>query len=126
MAGARYQAITCGVDMAEQSLSGRAVLIVQRGWFVSRALASAFEAEGARVLRANSVRSSRPLVEQPDLTCAVLDSESRELCRRLKSRGIPFIMYTGREDIDAECAGAPVIKKPAKAQEVVALVKRLL
>jgi hypothetical protein len=66
------------------------------------------------------------LVEQPDLACAVLDSQGRELCQMLKSNGAPFVMYTGREIIDAEWVGAPVIKKPAKAQEVVELVKRLL
>ena len=112
--------------MAEPFLKGRSILIVQRGWFVSRSLASAFEAEGARVLRARSPSIGLPFVEQPDLACAVLDSKSSELCRRLKSKSLPFVMYTGREDIDGECAGAPVIKKPAKAQEVVALVKSLL
>ena len=112
--------------MAEPSLKDRAILIVQRGWFVSRSLASAFEAEGARVLRPNWPRSGLSLVEQPDLACAVLDSQSRELCRMLKSKSIPFIMYTGSEVIDDACAGAPVIKKPAKAEKVVALVKRLL
>src|SRR4051794_31770864 len=105
------------------SLLGRAILIVQRGWLVSRSLASAFEAEGARVLRAGSPSAGVTLVEQPDLACAVLDSKSHELCRMLKTKGIPFIMYTGTEVIDGECAGAPVILKPAKAQEVVALVK---
>ena len=44
----------------------------------------------------------------------------------LKGKGIPFVMYTGREVIEGECAGAPVIKKPAVPQEVVALVTRLL
>jgi DNA-binding response OmpR family regulator len=112
--------------MAKPSLSDRAILIVQRQWVVTRSLASAFEAEGVRVLRANSADSGRSLVEQSDLACAVLDSESRELCRMLKSKGIPFVMYTGREVLDDECAGAPVIKKPATPREVVALVKRLL
>ena len=112
--------------MADQPLLDRTVLIVQRRWFVSRSLASAFEAEGARVLRANSPRSGLAFVEQPDLACAVLDRESGELCRTLKSKGIPFILYTGSEVIDDACAGAPVIRKPAKAQEVVALAKSLL
>ena len=44
----------------------------------------------------------------------------------LKSKSIPFVLYTGSEVIDDECAGAPVIKNPAASQEVVAVVKRLL
>jgi hypothetical protein len=44
----------------------------------------------------------------------------------LRSRGIPFLFYTGHDRIDGEFATAPVIRKPAPPADVVECVKRLL
>ena len=78
------------------SLQGRVVLVVQR-WIIASALASPFEANGARVLLAASSRSGLALADHPDLSAAVVDSGSRELCRHLFARGIPFLFYTGHD-----------------------------
>jgi hypothetical protein len=78
------------------SLDGRAVLILQRLWVVANALADAFEANGAQILLSTNSRSGMALADHPNLSAAILDSGSRELCRQLEARGIPFLFYTGR------------------------------
>jgi len=108
------------------SLDGRVVLIVQRLWVVANALASAFEANGAQVLLARNSRSGLALANHPNLSAAVLDSGSRELCRQLEARGIPFLFYTGRDRINDAFATAPIIRKPASPAEVVDGVEQLL
>jgi len=66
------------------------------------------------------------LADAPDLAAAVLDSDSLELCRKLQDRGVPYLMFTGREQVADECAKAPVVRKPARTEEVVAAIERLL
>jgi DNA-binding response OmpR family regulator len=66
------------------------------------------------------------LANDPDLAAAVLDSDSALLCRLLDEKHIPFVIHTGRVQLDDERAGATVVPKPASAEEVVASVERLL
>jgi hypothetical protein len=107
------------------SLHGRVVLIVQR-WIIASALATPFEANGARVLLAAGSRVGLALADHPDLSAGVVDTGSRELCRRLEARGIPFLFYTGRDRINDEFATAPIIRKPAPPGDVVEGVRQLL
>jgi DNA-binding response OmpR family regulator len=103
------------------SLDGRVVLIMQGSWRVARNLADAFEAKGAQLILAGDARFN--LAELPRLSAALLDSDCRDLCRRLKAARIPFLFYTARdqsEDI------APVIRKPAPVEDVLARVELLL
>ena len=108
------------------SLDGRVVLIVQRSWFIASILARAFEANGAKVLLATNSSSGLELVGNPLLSAAVLDRASRELCRLLEARGIPFLFYAARDRINDEFATAPIIRKPASPAEVVDGVEQLL
>jgi DNA-binding response OmpR family regulator len=65
---------------------------------------------------------------------AVLDAILRdgpclELARELKKRGIPFVMYSGREEAHRnapELAHAPWIAKPALHWDVVRAVRKLM
>jgi DNA-binding response OmpR family regulator len=108
------------------SLSGRLILIVQRTWIITRQLSVAFKAEGARVLSTHDAASGALSADAPDLAAAVLDSGSVEICRKLKDRGIPFVLYTARAHIEDDCEGAPVVQKPALVVEVVEEIRRLL
>ena len=105
---------------------GCVVLIVQRKWAIARDLSAAFEANDARVLLANNARAALALAEAPGLCAAVLDSESRPVCKRLAERSIPFIVYSGREHIDHECAEGSILRKPATSKAVVAAVMQQL
>lgn len=111
-------------DILPHSLHGRVILIAQRSWLISTALAMAFEVKGARVVLSKEAAS-----EAADLTnvsAAVLDSHSSELCKQLQTRGIPYLMYTAREKIRGDCAAALIIEKPASAAEIVAGVEQIL
>ena len=114
------------VASQDDLLRGRLVLVVQRRWLIARQLSTAFKAEGARVLLAQNAPAGELAAEAPDLAAAVLDSGSGPLCSVLRKRGVPFVMYTAREHLGAECAGAPVVRKPAKEEEVVRTIRRLL
>jgi DNA-binding response OmpR family regulator len=107
-------------------LRGRLILVVQRQWLIAQGLSDAFKAEGARVLLAHNATSGVLSADDPDLAAAVLDSESVQLCRKLRERGVPFVMYTGHEHVDDDGAAAPVVRKPASAEEVVGAIRRLL
>ena len=108
------------------SLHGKVILIVQRLWLIARSLATAFEANGARVLSANNTRSAVALADEPGLSAAVLDSESRAICKKLLQRDIPFVVYSGREHIDDECAQGLTVRKPESTEAIVTTVTRLL
>jgi len=76
-----------------------------------------------------SVRSAADglkFADDPDLAAAVLDSYSAQLCRLLDEKEVPYVIHSGRVQLDDECAGATVVPKPATAEEVVAAVERLL
>ena len=103
----------------DDPLHGRVILIVQRAWIIARTLADAFQVKGAQVVMTNT---QSDVVNDPRLSAAVLDGGSAKLCGELKAKGIPFVLYTARE----QTVGAPIIRKPAPATEVVARVEELL
>lgn len=105
---------------------GRSILIVQKQWVIARDLALAFETKGARVLSTHSPAASLELADDPDLAANVLDSHNPQLCRLLDEKQIPYVVYSGREQLDDEIRGRPLIRKPASAEEVVASVERSL
>jgi DNA-binding response OmpR family regulator len=100
---------------------GRSILIVQKQWHIASGLARAFETKGARALLARGA-AALELAHDPDLAAAVLDSDSAQLCRLLNEKQIPYVVYSAREQFDDEFARATLIRKPARAEDVVASV----
>jgi hypothetical protein len=121
-----YAAARLQAGSEELQFVGRSILIVQKQWAIARALAVAFEAKGARVLSARGATAGLELVDDPDLAAAVLDGDSDQLCGFLGEKKISYVVYSGREQFDNECADATLIRKPASVEEVVASVARLL
>ena len=107
-------------------LIGCLILIVQKQWAIANGLTLAFETKGARVLTARDAATGLALADDPDLAAAVLDGDSHELCCLLDKKQIAYVVHSGREQLDDECADAPLIRKPASVEEVVASVERLL
>ena len=105
---------------------GRSILIVQKQWLIAWGLALAFETKGARALLAGGAVAALELADDPDLAAAVLDSDSALLCRLLEDKKIPYVVHSGRVQLDDERAGATVVPKPAGPEKVVASVERLL
>jgi hypothetical protein len=46
--------------------------------------------------------------------------------QRLKERDIPFVIYSGFSKIEGVCAEAPLVKKPAPPDVLIATVEGLL
>jgi hypothetical protein len=59
-------------------------------WLIARTLADAFEAKGAEVIM--DKKADPDLANVPNLTAAVLDSQSLVLRRKLQAKGIPFVL----------------------------------
>ena len=97
---------------------GRTILIVQKQWQIARQLVRAFESKGARVLSVRGAAAALELADDPDLAAAVLDSDSAQLCSLLDEKKVPYVVHSGRVQLDDECARATVIPKPASAEEV--------
>ena len=114
------------VCQKNSSFVGRSILIVQKQWVIAREIVHAFETRGARVLSVRGAADALKLADDPDLAAAVLDSESAQLCRLLDEKKVPYVVHSGRVQLDDEWVGATVIPKPASAEEVVASVERLL
>ena len=117
---------TVSSRQSQDPFVGRSILIVQKQWGIARDLALAFEKKGARVLSARDAAVGLELANDPDLAAAVLDSDSAQLCRLLNEKQVPYVVHSGSEQLDDECADATFVPKPASPEEVVASVERLL
>ena len=63
-----------------------------------------FEKEGARVTMAQTLTDALLGVEDPALAAAILDhglgdGDSHKVCERMKERSIPFVTYSGYDDL---------------------------
>ena len=70
-------------------------------------------------------------VEDPALSAAILDhaltdGDTVEICERMKKRNIPFVTYSGYDDLVGVCREGVHLNKPASMSVLVATVKGLL
>ena len=112
-------------------LAGRSVLIVEDEPIIAMEITQAFQDAGAAVTTTNTLKHALVLVEHDGLAAAILDhalddGDSTRLCQRLKERGIPFVIYSGFDDVDGAGAHAPLITKPASLEALIAAVEGLL
>jgi DNA-binding response OmpR family regulator len=94
-------------------------------------ITQAVEGSGAALTTTNTLRHALILVEHDGLSGAILDhslgdGNSSLLCKRLKERGIPFMIYSGYPTIEGVCSGALHLNKPAAPGELVAAMESLL
>jgi DNA-binding response OmpR family regulator len=106
-------------------LGNATILIVQKSWLIANNLATAFERYGARTFCAPDAALALPFVHVPELSAAVLDSESQVLCEGLSQRHIPYVIYTGRSEVD-DCDHGPIIPKPLGLEKVISEVTALV
>ena len=90
-----------------------------------------FEAEGADVHIASGPKEALTLADALVISAAVVDfgssgHDNDGLCRTLRAYGIPFMYYTGYDDIEKGLLEAPVITKPAGAQVLIDALAQLL
>ena len=112
----------------EASLAGRLILIAEDQPLIALDITLAFEDEGAWVMRARTLQEALLGVESPDLSVAILDhalsdGDCSKVCARMKERNIPFITYSGYDDLGMSCREGVHVKKPASMSVLVATVK---
>jgi DNA-binding NtrC family response regulator len=111
-------------------LNGRSILIVEDEPLVALDIETALKDAGASVTIAQSARQALGAVEADGLSAAVLDhrlgdGDSDELRKRLKARGVPFLVYSGYPDIGGT-ADIVVVSKPAKTETLLLVLEKLL
>ena len=117
--------------MAKQKLDGRTILVVEDEPFIALDLAQTFEAAGAIVTMVRTLPQALAAVESDGLSAAILDhalgqDDSSQLCERLDERRIPYMLYSGLDQVDGACGEAPLLRKPAPPKTLISAVERLL
>jgi CheY-like chemotaxis protein len=114
-------------------LAGRLILIVEDEPLVALEVIKTLRAAGARVLSAGYLESGLYTTEHPDLSAAVIDlhlgdGSGTAICRRLRQRRVPFVIYTGypRMLISREWPDVPVISKPAQSEQIISALESVL
>jgi CheY-like chemotaxis protein len=113
------------------SLVGRSILVVEDEAMIALGLKELFEAEGANVHIAPSPDDALKLADDLVISAAVVDfgsstDDNDRLCRTLRAYGIPFMYYTGYDDVEEGRWGVPVVTKPASAHVLIATLAQLL
>jgi len=112
-------------------LTGRLILIAEDEPLIALDVKQTFEEEGAKVIVARTLDDALRGVEHPALSAAVLDyalgdGDSSGICERMKERKIPFIVYTGYDNLGGAFRHGVHLKKPASLSDLVATVRGLI
>ena len=117
--------------MERPTLQGRSILIVEDNPIIVMDVTLAFEHTGAELTTTNTLKHALLLVEHDGLSAAILDhalgdGDSSLLCKRLKERGIPFMMYSGYPKSEGAPQDAVHISKPATHDVLVTAMEGLI
>ena len=116
--------------MQRQVLEGHSILVVEGEPLTVTEISNAFEATGAALTITNTLSHALVLAEHDRLSAVILgravgDTDGSLLARRLKARGIPFMIYTESDTVEP-CEDALRISKPAADGALVAAIERLI
>ncbi|MGD9510819.1 MAG: response regulator [Geminicoccaceae bacterium] len=120
--------------MAGDALRGRKVLVVEDDALIAMLIEDVLTESGATVQgpiadEATALRAA----EDSECDLALLDvhlgrGSSAAVARRLGGRGVPVVFVTGygRHGLPEPFAGAPMLGKPFRDEELVRMVERVL
>lgn len=116
--------------MQHSTLFGCSILLFEDKAHLSRAARTALEGAGAQVFQASTAADARRVIEDVQLSAAVLDytrsiKESHPVSRRLTALNIPFVFCKeiGRNEAWPH---APVLSRPVDLDELIETLRRLL
>ena len=119
--------------MQPKPLAGRLVLVVEDELLISLDLQQTLREAGAKVVSAGYLDAALFMTEQAELSAAVVDlrlgkGDGVSVCQRLQRLGIPFIVHTAysAEDVRQRFPNAPVIRKPARPELIIAALMSVL
>jgi DNA-binding response OmpR family regulator len=109
----------------QRPLAGRSILLVEDEPLVALDVTQMLERAGARVICARTLADALEKADEPTLAAAVLDhglrdTDTSDVCEKLKQRGIPFVLYSGYSNIEGACSEGKLVQKPAHPQVLVA------
>lgn len=119
---------------AASDLSGKSILVVEDDYFLASDTVSAFRAAGAKIHGpCANVEAAYRQMDSGLPTAAVLDlnlgggGPRFEVARRLRNRGVPFILVTGYQPsvLPDDLKDVPVFQKPVLLQDIIAAIGRL-
>ena len=114
-------------SMKNLELSGRSVLLVEDEPLIALDLRQTLENAGAYVFAATKLPHALQLAAHPDLSAAVLDyrighEDSAAICSLLEQRCIPFVFYSGYDDMRRRWPNAVHVPKPADERRLIEAV----
>jgi CheY-like chemotaxis protein len=117
--------------MENLALSGRSILVVEDEPLIALDLRQSLESAGAYVFASTQHPHALQLAGHPDLSAAVLDyrlgqEDTSAICARLEERGVPFMFYSGYDDMRKQWPHAVRVPKPASPPELIQAVKEML
>jgi DNA-binding response OmpR family regulator len=117
--------------MCTTDLYGRSILVLEDEPLIALEICEALTQAGAKVFVAHSLRDALQLADHPSLSAAIVDvgltdGEADGVCERLVARAIPFVIYTGHEQVSATCRRGVQTAKPARSSDLIATVVGLL
>jgi DNA-binding NtrC family response regulator len=114
------------------SLGGSLVLVVEDEALIGMDIAAAFREAGAQVLLARTLKQALAHAENDPLSGAVIDDSlhdrvtTSDVCAALEKRHIPFIVYSGFDQIHGACAKGELVHKPASPALLVTTMRGAL
>lgn len=117
--------------MTDQVLAGRSILLVEDEAMIALDVCQCFEAVGASVVQAHTLKQALKAIRANKLDAAVLDYKledgvSTEICTHLDKRNIPFVIHSGYEKIEGACDDGVKLQKPAHPKELVQIIEQTL
>jgi DNA-binding NtrC family response regulator len=119
-----------GFFMQHSTLAGCSILLFESKAHLSRAARKALEGAGAHVFQASTVADALRVIEEVQLSVAVLDytrsiKEGHPISRRLVALNVPLVFC---KDIGRNEAWphAPVLSRPVNFDELIETLRRLL
>src|SRR5262245_56931422 len=117
-------ALAAGGSVPTTCLDGKIILVLEDEPLVALDVVKGLCAAGARVLCAGYLESGLCSTEHPELSAAVIDlhlgdGSGTAICKRLRERGIPFVVHTGYPAmlVSREWPDVPVVSKPARPDQ---------
>jgi DNA-binding response OmpR family regulator len=117
--------------MKNLALSGCSILVIEDEPLVALDLRQTLESAGAYVFAATQLAHALQLAGHPDVSAAVLDyrlgqEDSAPICSVLQRRGVPFLFYSGYDDVHRIWPDAVRVPKPAGVHRIIDAVAGVL
>jgi DNA-binding response OmpR family regulator len=114
-------------------LEGWLILVVEDEPLIALDVTRAVTTAGAKVVSAGYLESGLCSTEHPALAAAVVDlrladGSGTKICERLRKLRVPFIVHTAypRMFASARWPDVPILTKPARPEEIVSALRRLI